>query len=351
MGIMWVAAICFFYLRLFFAKLSTTKAPISHPAAVDSSSLRPACIITGASSGIGKATVEVLANKGYYVILAGRSMTGLDKVVEELELRHKNIMVKALEVDLTSTSSIVNFTKAVQELLDTYHGSMSLQLLVNNAGILATTERVTPEGYESLISTNYLGHYFLTRSLLPLLQRSRVPARIVNVGSFTHLCVQNFDGLFSLLLRREVQKRMHSSKVPVYQIAYIYETSKLFMVMFTYELHRRLSTGTLPMQVTAVVADPGIVQTAIFRELPTWFSTCIFILLRSAFLLQSPTVGCKAVVNAALAPPSVSGEYFFGGEGCRVASSTLSYNTQFAADLWNLSDKLFNDAVCRLRTL
>ncbi|KAI5054526.1 hypothetical protein GOP47_0030578 [Adiantum capillus-veneris] len=57
-------------------------------------------------------------------------------------------MVKALEVDLTSTSSIVNFTKAVQELLDTYHGSMSLQLLVNNAGILATTERVTPEGYE-----------------------------------------------------------------------------------------------------------------------------------------------------------------------------------------------------------
>ncbi|MCO5569255.1 hypothetical protein L7F22_022966 [Adiantum nelumboides] len=69
MGIMWIAAICFSYFRLFSEKLSGTQAPISHPASVVTGSTRPACIITGASSGIGKATAEALALKGYYVIL------------------------------------------------------------------------------------------------------------------------------------------------------------------------------------------------------------------------------------------------------------------------------------------
>ncbi|MCO5569257.1 hypothetical protein L7F22_022968 [Adiantum nelumboides] len=120
------------------------------------------------------------------------------KVVKELEHHHKNILVKAMAVDLTSTGSIVKFTEAVQKLLETYRGSLSLQLLINNGGILSTTERITPEGYESLIATNYLGHYFLTQSLLPLLQRSKATARIVNVGSFTHYCGKN---LCSLLLK------------------------------------------------------------------------------------------------------------------------------------------------------
>ncbi|KAH7435735.1 hypothetical protein KP509_06G077500 [Ceratopteris richardii] len=296
-----------------------------------------------ASSGIGKAAAEAVALKGYHVILAGRSMASLYQVAEELQRHHKSIMVEVLVVDVSSTDSIIRFVETVAKLVD--DKSLSLQLLINNAGILATTERITAEGYDSMIMTNYLGHYLLTRLLLPILQRSRVPARIVNVGSFTHRCVKGSDHLFSLLSKRELPKNEASLKNKAYQIAHIYEASKLFMVMFTYELHHRLCTETPSMRITALVADPGIVHTAIFRELPRWFSTCIFLLLRCTWLLQSSEVGCRAVVDAAFAPLGCSAKYFFGGQGRVLATSPLSCNKQLANDLWILSERLFSDTI------
>lgn len=345
MGAMWVAAILLSYSKLLLARLAGSER--AFPRCLPDTDCRTlACIVTGASSGIGKATAEAIALKGYYVILAGRSMSRLCKVAEELQLRHRRITVKAMEVDLTSTASILKFTKAIEELLETPHGSMSLQLLINNAGILATTERKTPEGCECMIASNYLGHYMLTWLLLPLMQRSTQPARIVNVGSFTHRCVRGFDGLLSLLKKGEMQRPTNSkNNTPAYQIARIYEISKLFMIMFAYELHRRLNAGSSAVHITAMAADPGIVHTEILRELPSWFSSCVITCLRITRLMQSPSTGCIAVVDAALAPPRLSGKYFFGGCGRTITSSVLSYDQQLAANLWVLSGKLCSDAV------
>lgn len=343
MGILWTAALFFSHFKLLLEKLFGAHERIQQ--GIFDTRLSPcACIITGASSGIGRATAEVLALKGYYVILAGQSMTRLCKVVEELELYQKNITVKALEVDLASTVSILKFSKAVEQLLDTSHISISLQLLINNAGKLATTKSVTSEDYDSMIATNYLGHFLLTQLLLPQMRRSKVPARIVNVGSFTHHCVQSFDGLLSLLQKRDMQQKSDLYKGLVYRIAYIYETSKLFMIMFTYELHRRLNVGH-STQVTAIAADPGIVRSNIFREVPSWFSSCIFTCLRCTWLLHTPSNGCRPVVDAALASPTASGKYFFGGDGHVLKSSALSYNKEFAADLWDLSWRLCQESM------
>ncbi|XP_043707161.1 uncharacterized protein LOC122656619 isoform X3 [Telopea speciosissima] len=136
------------------------------------------------------------------------------------------------------------------------------------------------------------------------------------------------------------------SRSKQYPCAHIYEYSKFCLLLFSYELHRRLYLKDKSLNVSVLyvflnAVDPGVVETNIMREVPSFLSQLAFMVLRLLGLLQSPENGVESIVDATLAPPESSGEYFFGGRGRTVNSSKLSYDRELAEKLWTSSYKLF----------
>ncbi|PPS16879.1 hypothetical protein GOBAR_AA03687 [Gossypium barbadense] len=320
-----------------------------------SESLTPVCIITGATSGLGAAAAHALSREGFFVVLGtllcpqlisfafnfldasrsilaretrtgiallecpllasqvGRSSHLLSKIMTEIKTQNKGAHVKAFVVNLASFQSILEFKSSLQQWLLDCKLHCSLQLLINNAGILATSSRTTPEGYDhvycQLQAVRFLGCY--------------------NDG---------YD------VDKESVSGTRFLRSEQYPFARLYEYSKLFLILFSYELHRQLGLMDQPYHVSVNAADPGSVRTNIMREVPSCLSSLAFQVLKSLGLLQSPKNGVSSLIDAALAPPEASGVYFFGGKGRTVDSSVLSHNTKLAKELWDISDNLFMEA-------
>ncbi|XP_028079560.1 dehydrogenase/reductase SDR family member on chromosome X-like isoform X1 [Camellia sinensis] len=350
MGVFWTISLVLSYLQLFTTTLFS-RTPISHPRCspspppppattatstpTSSPTRRPVCIITGATSGLGAAAAYFLSMEGFFVVLVGRSSHLLSKVMEDIERRNKNAHLKCFQVDLSSFQSILKFKSSFQQWLMDSDLHSSVQLLINNAGILATTFRLTAEGYDQMMGTNYIGAFSLTKVLLPLLENSPVPARIVNVTSFTHRSVSDIQ------VDKETVSGKSFLKFKKYPCAHIYEYSKLCLLLFSYELHRHFGVMGKSHQVSVIAVDPGAVKTNIMREVPTCISYVALLALKLLGLLQSPENGVRSILDAALAPPEISGVYFFGGNGRTVNSSALSYDTKLAKELWDTSCDLF----------
>ncbi|GFZ15365.1 NAD(P)-binding Rossmann-fold superfamily protein [Actinidia rufa] len=278
MAVSWTFSLLFSYLKLF-AKTLFSRNPISYPRCppsplppplsktASSEERRPICIITG--------------------------------VMEDLKKRNKHANVKCFQVDLSSFHSILKFKDSFQQWLLGSDLHSSLQLLINNAGILATSFRPTAEGFDQVMATNYIGAFSLTKVLLPLLENSPVPSRIVNVTSFTHRAVSDIQ------VDKETVSGKPFSKFKTYPYAHAYAYSKLFLLLFSYELHRQFD-----------------------------------IMGKSR---QSPENGVRCILDAALAPPEISGVYFFGGNGRTVNSSALTYNAKLGKKLWATSCDLFRE--------
>ncbi|KAK1264550.1 hypothetical protein QJS04_geneDACA015659 [Acorus gramineus] len=197
-----------------------------------------------------------------------------------------------------------------------------------------------------MMGTNYIGPFALTNHLLPLLKNSTVPSRIVNVTSFTHRCV--FDaGINDEAIC--VKNSKHFPQSNQYPFAYIYELSKFYLLLFAYELHRRYYLMDPSCQISIMAADPGVVETNIMREVPPRLSRLAFTVLRFLCLLKSPKDGVESIIDAALAPPEASGEYFFGGKGRTIKSSSLSFDVGLAEALWVGSTKLFRETQLKLQ--
>ncbi|XP_043707160.1 short-chain dehydrogenase TIC 32 A, chloroplastic-like isoform X2 [Telopea speciosissima] len=344
MAVFWTLALVNSYLQLFsrafFFRISRSYPRCSpRPTATSISKTiaptRPLCIITGATSGLGAASAHALSREGFYVVLAGRSSYLLSKTVEEIRKQNADAHLKAFQIDLSCFQSIINFKNALEQWLSDSNMHPSVQVLINNAGIFATSCRFTNEGYDQMMGTNYIGAFALTNLLLPLLRSSPVPSRIVNVTSFTHRCVSGTQ------VDEETLAGKYFSRSKQYPCAHIYEYSKFCLLLFSYELHRRLYLKDKSLNVSVFAVDPGVVETNIMREVPSFLSQLAFMVLRLLGLLQSPENGVESIVDATLAPPESSGEYFFGGRGRTVNSSKLSYDRELAEKLWTSSYKLF----------
>ncbi|KAE8730974.1 ARM repeat superfamily protein [Hibiscus syriacus] len=220
MAVFWTISLLIPYFRLLTKRIFSRRAQ-SYPRCLPpiSESLTPVCVITGATSRLGAAAAYAISREGLYVVLVGRSPRLLSK------------------------------------------------LLINNAGILATSSRITPEGYDQMMGTNYIGALCLSKFTLPLLKRSPVPSRIVNVTN---------------------------------------SAQRINLVM-------------------SLAADPGCVRTNIMREVPLCLSNLAFQVLKPFGLLQSPENGISSILDAALAPPEVSGVYFFGGEATLASKETSRF--------------------------
>ncbi|MFA5815095.1 MAG: SDR family oxidoreductase [Bacteroidales bacterium] len=270
-------------------------------------------LITGANSGIGKATATALAEMGAHVVMMSRDLVKGEKARQEVIRVSKNNQIDLMQCDLASMISIRRFAA---EFIAKYP---RLDVLINNAGIFTDPRMETADGFEYQIGVNHLGHFLLTQLLLDLLKRSS-PARIINVSSGAHFGGKiDFNDL-------HLQHKYSAWKS--------YAQSKLANVLFTYELAHRLSgTG-----ITVNCLHPGFVNTRFAynreSEKPNWL-----IKLAKPFTIP-PAHGAETSIYLAASPEveGVTGKYF--AKRKEKASSRASYDLVVAEKLWNLSKAL-----------
>jgi NAD(P)-dependent dehydrogenase (short-subunit alcohol dehydrogenase family) len=137
-------------------------------------------LITGANAGIGKATAEGLAGQGAKVIMACRKKENGDLAKAEIQKQWPKAELEVVECNLASFQSVKN---AANHVLQNYD---RIDVLINNAGLFTSNKKMTEDGIEMQFGVNHLGHFLLTKLLLPLIEKSSYP-KIINVSSVAHL--------------------------------------------------------------------------------------------------------------------------------------------------------------------
>ncbi|HLX55881.1 MAG TPA: SDR family oxidoreductase [Ktedonobacteraceae bacterium] len=276
-------------------------------AAINSQMQGKTCLITGANSGIGKATALALAQMGAAMVLVSRDRARGEEAQREIKTKSGNESIDLLLADLSSQESIRQLARDFKQRYDRLH------VLINNAGAYSLTRRVTVDGMEMTVAVNLLAPFLLTNLLLGMLKAS-APARIVNVSSDAHEA--NYLNLDDLQLEKHFRPMR------------AYGQSKLAEVLFTYELARHLEgTG-----VTANCLHPGFVATNIAqRDLPLPARLVTKLIFRFGI---SPEEGAKTSIYLASSPDveGVSGKYFV--KSVPKQSAPLSYDESLQQQLW-----------------
>jgi NAD(P)-dependent dehydrogenase (short-subunit alcohol dehydrogenase family) len=294
-------------------------------------------IVTGANCGIGFITALELAKHGAHVVLACRSALRGRQAEQDIRvaLAAEDTILAAkgraeyMPLDVADPKSVRAFADEFKRRFD------RLDLLINNAGVAVPPKPTTGSGLEAHFAINYLGHFYLTSLLMDLLLQSKA-ARVVNISSMLH----RFGWLF-------LNFANVATKSPRVMDGYC--ISKLLNLLFTYELHRRLSSRQVG-HVKVVAAHPGICDTEIFKKyyrnnLPA-FLAAVAIWLLSWLPLQSPSMGALPTLYAATVEDVASGD-FYGPEGVLTArgypvkeqSDSTSHSLEHAAKLWELSER------------
>ncbi|TMW65989.1 hypothetical protein Poli38472_003754 [Pythium oligandrum] len=291
-------------------------------------------VITGANSGVGYETALELARKGADVVLACRSEAkgaeAVEKIQQELAKTADAGKVEFMKLDVSDLSSVKNFS---EEFRKTHE---RLDLLINNAGIMAVPYSKTVDGLESQMATNHLGHFALTAQLFDVLKASS-PSRIVNVSSLAHRDAREFD---EKLLDADEKK---------YDTWSVYANSKLANILTTAELTRRMEASGVT-GVTAVTCHPGLVASNLYIapvEANSGIQSFIWRIKRNLPVYQSAQMGALPTLYAATAP-SVTNNQFFGPRGFKTFSgyptledpSKASKSVDAARKMWETSEKL-----------
>ncbi|GHO93062.1 short-chain dehydrogenase [Reticulibacter mediterranei] len=270
------------------------------------------CLVTGSSSGIGKATAKELARLGATVVMICRNRAKGEAAQVEIKAASGNAQVDLIIADLSELSQVRHAANSFTQKYTQLH------VLINNAGGLKSEWEVTSDGLEYAFVTNYLAPFLLTELLLDTL-RASVPARIINVSSAGHaLGSIDFTDL-------QGERRYSPSKA--------YAQSKLAQLYYTYELADRLKgTG-----ITVNALHPGAVATN-FNDSLTGFVR--FIGMFNNFVGTSPEKGAQTTLYLATSPEveGVSGKYF--SKSKETPSSKRSYDVTVRKRLWQVSEEL-----------
>lgn len=267
-------------------------------------------LITGANTGIGRATALALAGMGAKIVMLCHTQERGQKAMEEIKEESGNPDIDLLVADLSLQADV---RRAAAEFAARY---LRLHVLINNAGVMLPNRVVTGDGLEQTLAVNYLAPFLLTNLLRDRL-KAGAPARIINVVSGVQRAIDFAD--------LQGEKRYSSLGA--------YGKSKTALILFTYELARRLAgTG-----VTANCLHPGDVRTGIFRHYTGLFK---FILSISGPLMRSPEKGAQTPVYLASSPKveNVTGQYFVDRRP--VKSSAPTYDESAARRLWDISAEL-----------
>lgn len=283
-------------------------------------------VITGANSGIGFEACRMLAGRGANVVMACRDEVRMGLAMASLRTTVPGAMVDGLVLDLTSLSSIEH---ASNELATSHH---HIDVLINNAGVMAVPERTTAEGFELQFGTNHLGHFAFTGRILPLLDHAN-GGRVVTVSSLLHR-----------------QGRIDFDAIPRprnYDQGRQYSMSKLANLLFTYELERRLRQS--PSTAIAIGCHPGYSSTNLQHVGPKMRGSALMaVVMRvmNALVAQPAAIGALATIMAATG--DVRGGEYVGGSRMNqlrglpeiLRSSPASYDRETAGRLWEVSEQL-----------
>ncbi|WP_411842890.1 SDR family NAD(P)-dependent oxidoreductase [Salinicoccus sp. HZC-1] len=242
--------------------------------------------ITGATSGIGKATVEALANDFDEIILLARNVVKAEILKKDLKKSNLMLKVKVIECNLASLASVEKAALYIQENYD------EIDCLINNAGVVSLSKQETTDGYELMMGTNYLGHYLLTHYLMPVLMHSKEPQIVIvssNAYQFTTLKSNYFKGKGNTMN--------------------LYGRSKLATLYFMQELHEQFSGQGL--SVTAV--HPGAVSTNLGKTKQNEkFGNLVYGIFKPFFL--TPEEGAESTVMAVRNKEKYDGMYMHAGK-------------------------------------
>jgi NAD(P)-dependent dehydrogenase (short-subunit alcohol dehydrogenase family) len=281
-------------------------------------------VVTGANSGLGKSTARELARAGATVIIAVRNTDKGEQAAAEIRREVPSADVNVQRLDLADLAS-------VREFAHEFAGDHDrLDLLVNNAGIMAPPRRLTADGFESQIGTNHLGHFALTGLLLPALLAAPAP-RVVTLSSEVHWIGKlRFDDLQS----------EHG-----YNNWRAYAQSKLANLMFCFELaHRATEADT---GLTSVAAHPGYAATNLQLAGPAKWHERAFMAIGNKVIAQSADMGALPSLYAATVPDLPNGSFvgpdgLLGGRGHPhvVSAAAKAYDRDAWTRLWELSEQL-----------
>jgi len=281
-------------------------------------------VVTGATSGLGLATTRALARRGAHVILAVRDEAKGRRAVEEITAEQPAAALEVRHLDLADLDSVRAFSEQVHadhEFID---------VLVNNAGVMAPPRSLSTQGHELQFATNHLGHFALTGLLLDLLAAGNAP-RVVTVSSLNHR-----------------QGRLHFEDIDGergYRPMTYYNQSKLANAVFGRELHRRLTEAGSP--VRSVLAHPVYTATNLQLNGPVGLWRVVFGRIGNPLLAQSPARGAQSQLYAAT-DPGIAGGEFIGPDGMgelsgapkRVELSPAAADPDTGRRLWELSERL-----------
>lgn len=269
--------------------------------------------ITGSTEGIGKATAIGLAKQGYHVVIHGRNEQKTNQALQEIQQKSGSSAVDSFVADLSSL-------QAVKKLADSFKQRYTtLDVLVNNAGLMKPERVVTVDGLESNFAVNYLAHFLLTNLLLEPLKRSE-SARVIGLTSSIYSGAKpDFNDL-------QAAKN--------YSMFGAYCNSKLFVLYFVRELASRLRDTN----VSSFAVHPGVVNTSLARDMKGILKIVFAFFTKVIFV--SPEKGAATSIYLATgnALTGKSGLYFENKK--EIAVKGVGNNIENQKELWQRSESL-----------
>lgn len=279
-------------------------------------------IITGANTGIGLETAVDLASRGGRVIMACRSLDRGNAALLQVKNRANTNNVNLMQLDLSSLDSVEKFAEEFRQK------ESRLDILINNAGIMAVPKSTTQDGFESQIGVNHLGHFLLTNLLLDMLEESGPGSRVVSVSSLAHRRGLNFN-ISDLMMEDKPYDKWEQ-----------YGNSKLANVLFTKELSNHVKDSG----VTTYALHPGVILTELGRSLDSPAEKLFAILAQFTpfrYVLKTPTEGAQTTICCAVSEDLAdeSGQYY---ADCAVSPLLVpqASDEALAKQLWEVSMKL-----------
>lgn len=281
-------------------------------------------LLTGPTGGLGFHSALELARKGSNLILAARSLERAREVASKIHSAAPGVAIDVVPLDLAELTSV----RGACDLIQRDH--KRIDVLINNAGVMATPERLTADGYELQMGTNHIGHFAFTARLWPLLQESKT--RVVTVSSLLHTSAKRVDPrVFD-----------HSGDPRRYRRWRAYGESKLANLLFSQELNRR--TSAADSGVVSVAAHPGFASTQLQSSGPTLGGRSAMTVGLGALtrvFAQPAHAGAWPILMAATTPLLAGGSYV-GPSGLRqtrgaprlVGMSSAAKSEVGASELW-----------------
>ncbi len=281
-------------------------------------------LVTGANSGLGFELSKIFASKGAELTMACRNMTKCEEALREIKDIYPVSDVKTAALDLADLSSVQSFTDSFSKKYK------SLDILCNNAGVMAIPEMRTKDGFEMQFGTNHLGHFALTLGLLPLLNAAN-SARIVNTSSMAARMGEiDFENL-------NAEKKYDKWKA--------YGQSKLANLLFTFELLRKLQKSD--SEITVYSSHPGYSATNLTKRGPELEGASLkgkFMHIADSLVATKATLGALPTIYAATSEKAIPGEFYgprllgFWGLPAENKIPGKGIDSVTATKLWDISE-------------